>query len=234
MLFEVEYHKTWAAFFEDPDVKAAISDIEAQIAGQDFFPLVDDVLRFSSVDLSQVRYVLVGQDPYHSLDKEHRRPQATGRSFEAYELIGEGWDHPIRQRSLQNILKALYYAQTGKKASLPRIRELISTGEFHVAPPGELFVNLERQGILFLNATLTVPPGEPGKHHILWKEFRRRLVDYIVTRKPDAEWILWGDDVKKLIGPLPTNVKTHECCHPRRLEFIEQSNISSIDVSWAV
>jgi uracil-DNA glycosylase len=55
------------------------------------------------------------------------------------------------------------------------------------------------QGVLMLNATLTVKPGEPAnKRHIaLWEPFMQKVVKAISTQV-DIPWMLWGDRAKKL------------------------------------
>ena len=65
-------------------------------------------LRFTNRDLSTVKVLILGQDPY---------PQsgvATGRAFEVGTL--HSWFDNFRNTSLKNIVRAIYAAKNDKKA----------------------------------------------------------------------------------------------------------------------
>ena len=235
MKFDVAPHETWVGFYKMPNAIAALNRIKLKLSQVEFYPLPEDVLRFMTVDLSKVRYVLVGQDPYSSYDEKDAHPQATGRSFEVYELIGKTWDYKFKQRSLQNIIKAVYFEQTGKVATIDELRKLIMSGSFALAPPSAWFDSLEKQGVLFLNATLTVPPNSPGEHHELWKCYRQRIVEYIEKENPRARWVIWGNDAEKLIGDLlspQTRGNAITRCHPRLDRFVQDSGMGDMTVDW--
>ena len=57
--------------------------------------------------------------------------------------------------------------------------------------------NLEhwaKQGVLLLNATLTVLPGEPGSHQGLgWETFTDAVIKKISDEKQNVVFILWGN-----------------------------------------
>ncbi|PCI06346.1 MAG: uracil-DNA glycosylase [Flavobacteriaceae bacterium] len=61
--------------------------------------------------------------------------------------------------------------------------------------------NLERwakQGILLLNATLTVEEGKAGSHQKKgWEEFTDRVIKTISDQKKDVLFLLWGGFAKK-------------------------------------
>lgn len=53
--------------------------------------------------------------------------------------------------------------------------------------------NWAHQGVLLLNATLTVLPGQPGSHQGLgWEEFTDTIIKTISERKKNVVFILWG------------------------------------------
>ncbi len=52
------------------------------------------------------------------------------------------------------------------------------------------------QGVLFLNAALTVQQKHAGSHQGLWEHFTKLLVKYISNRGLPLAWILWGDKTK--------------------------------------
>lgn len=61
--------------------------------------------------------------------------------------------------------------------------------------------NLEgwaRQGVLLLNATLTVRAGEPLSHHKKgWEEFTDAIVEKIATEKKNIVFMLWGKNAQE-------------------------------------
>lgn len=61
--------------------------------------------------------------------------------------------------------------------------------------------NLERwaeQGILLLNATLTVRANQPGSHqHKGWEEFTDAVINLISTEKKEVVFLLWGAYAQK-------------------------------------
>ena len=85
--------------------------------------------------------------------------------------------------------------------------------------------NLEawaKQGVLLLNATLTVLPGQPGSHQGLgWETFTDAVIAKIANEKKHVVFILWGkyaqakksliDETKHLIieSPHPSPFSAH-------------------------
>ncbi len=61
--------------------------------------------------------------------------------------------------------------------------------------------NLERwaeQGILLLNATLTVRANQPGSHqHKGWEEFTDAVIHLLSTQKEEVVFLLWGAYAQK-------------------------------------
>lgn len=224
-------HRSWIDFFSDDNVLNVLRDIEHAI-GNDYYPEHDQVLRFAQNDLSNVKHIIVGMDPYPSWNNEMNCPQATGRSFEVSELIGKGWDYKIKQSSLRNILKAVHFNQTRRKTSLQDIRKEIEDGSFAIAAPTKWFDSLEQQGVLFLNSTLTVKPDNPGSHRTLWQPFRELLIPYLSNR--NITWHLWGNDAQKEYGNLlSNNEKILSSCHPRLANFVEENTFSKApDIDW--
>ena len=106
-------------------------------------------------------------------DPYHGEGQANGLSFSV--------NHSIKlPPSLQNIYKEL---KTDVNAELP------------------FSGNLERwaqQGILLLNATLTVRAKEPGSHQKKgWEKFTNAVIQSISDKKENVVFILWGAYAQK-------------------------------------
>jgi uracil-DNA glycosylase len=121
----------------------------------------------NSCPLSQVRVVILGQDPYHGLGQAH------GLSFS----VPEGIPHPP---SLINIFKELE-TDIGK-----------------VYPKNGSLSSWASQGVLMLNATLTVESGLAGSHQNKgWEQFTDAIIETISTQCNDIVFLLWGNYAKQ-------------------------------------
>ena len=195
--------KSWLSLFSSS--QEVLESIFSAVSEAPYLPENERVLRFSRMPLSSVRVVILGQDPY---------PQpgaATGRSFEVGTV--SSWTQPFRQSSLRNILRAIYAAYEGEPLAWSAVREKIARGEFRILPPDRLWDDLEAQGVLFLNAYLTVAPGKPGAHRALWEPFSHRLVRFIDENAPSCAWFLWGSDARAF-SPEIKNGTRYESRHP--------------------
>ncbi len=126
---------------------------------------------FSAFDLclpKDVKIVIIGQDPYHG------EQQANGLCFSVNEKIAI-------PPSLRNIFKEIE-------------QDIPST-----TPP--LNGNLERwaqQGVLLLNATLTVKANKAGSHQKQgWETFTDAVIKTISTHQDSVIFMLWGGYAKK-------------------------------------
>lgn len=112
----------------------------------------------------KIKVVIIGQDPYHGPGQAH------GLSFS----VPEGIRQPP---SLQNIFKEL-------ASDIPG---------FKIPQSG----NLEawaKQGVLLLNAILTVKEGLPGSHKTFeWEKFTDALIKLISDKKEHVVFMLWGN-----------------------------------------
>jgi len=87
--------------------------------------------------------------------------------------------------------------------------------------------NLEKwaqQGVLLLNASLTVREGEAGSHSKLgWMQFTQRCIDYINDEKQDVVFLSWGLFAHGVCDKVDTNkhcvIKTS---HPSPLGATKQ------------
>ena len=230
-MFQNKWASQWDALLSDPATRTVLDGIEAQLDGKTWYPAKERVLRFLDMD-APVKYVIVGMDPYPSFNERDGIPVATGRSFEVSELYGQGWDYKIRQSSLLNMLKAIYFNETGTNPPIAEVRAQIASGAFPIAPPTAWFDRLEAQGVLFLNATLTVAPGTPGSHRKLWEPFRALLFPYL--EQMGAAFMLWGNHARDEVGTLlcpQTRVLTAP--HPRMAEFVAQNTFRDApDIDW--
>lgn len=197
-----------------------------------YFPKPENVMRFLEIDLNTIRYLILGMDPYPSWYEKDGTilPVATGRSFEVGDV--NSWQQRFKQKSLQNILKTIYYNQTGEKKNLSEIRELLANSAFELSPPRQWFSNLETQGVLFLNATLTVAPKCPNSHTQLWKDIMSQVIRYVNTEQ--VCWLLFGVKAQDRVQEaLQGDFLAHTCCHPRLAKFVGENIFQhAADIDW--
>lgn len=222
-----EIDPSWYDFIMNKEVQKEIKKIESKLTEQ-FYPETKNVLRFLKQDLSNIKYIIVGMDPYPSSYKLNKKeyPIATGRSFEVANYTD--WETPTRNKSLTNILKAIYKETTSKDASIKEIRKEIKNGSFKILSPNKLFDDLESQGILFLNYAFTVKPKEPGSHLSIWKNFSLMLQEYIVKNYPEIKWILWGEDANNALGKNLDAQNKITNIHPVNNGFVKDSKLSEL------
>jgi uracil-DNA glycosylase len=174
-------------------------------------------------------------EPYPTsfVRNEEEIPMATGRSFEVSILEGEDWNYKIKQSSLRNILKTIYYNETNNIIPLEDIRKKINDKSFEILNPTDLFNNLESQGVLFLNATLTVEKENVDSHRKYWEYFMNELVKYIISKNKDVKWLLWGDKAKQRILPLIDETNAVISQHPRLAGFVNENCFGKIkNINW--
>lgn len=225
---------SWNDFLNRKDIQEELKNIESKI-GNNYFPSKENVLRFLSQNVNELKCIIVGMEPYPTSYKKDdiEIPMATGRSFEVSILEGKDWNFKIKQSSLRNILKTIYYNKTKNIRSLEEIREEINNGTFKILNPVELFDNLEKQGVMFLNATLTVEKENVDSHRKHWEYFMNELIKYIDSRNKSVYWLLWGDKAKTRILPFIKMSNAIITQHPRLAGFVKENCFNVIkNVNW--
>lgn len=222
-------HSSWKKFITE-DILTLLASIEKEI-GDNYTPQKENVLRFLTTDLNNIKYIIVGMDPYPNYYEEEGilKPVATGRSFEVAGYYD--WTIPTLNRSLVNILKCIYMTNNDC-ADIDIIREKIKDGTFNVSSPNELFDDLETQGILFLNTAFTVNK-KPGSHMKYWKPFTKCLIEFIKKNNENVKWLLLGNDAKKGVSRYVDDDKVILSYHPSTQKFIENNIFKDLsDISW--
>ena len=133
---------------------------------------------FNRTPYDRVRVVILGQDPYH------QPGQAMGLSFS----VPQGVRIPP---SLQNIYKELARSIPG----------------FTIPNHGDLSAWAD-QGVLLLNASLTVERGKAGSHsRIGWQLFTNAVIEQLSRERSDLIFMLWGNFAKEKMRLIwmPTN-----------------------------
>lgn len=109
----------------------------------------------------------------------------------------------------------------------PSLRNIFKEVSADTGAPIPLTGNLTRwaeQGVLLLNATLTVRHGQAGSHQGKgWETFTDAVIDYVSTNTSNVVFLLWGSYAKNKCRKV--DVTKHlilESCHPSPLSAIRQ------------
>jgi uracil-DNA glycosylase len=165
----------------------------------------------------RVKVVVLGQDPYPDIAK------ATGASFEQGGLVDWVKDAHRVAASLRNILLCAAAAETGRAQYLDpangwtRFVDALSARRLALPAPYQLFPAYGRQGVLWLNTTLTISLFREGPnktevhqtgHAAYWRPLVNRLLASLVSR-PKKQLIvaLWGTWANRFREPLTAEVQ---------------------------
>ena len=167
---------TWEKPFEDAHEELMeLSEILDNLG--EYCPLKRDIFHaFQCTKLNKVKVVIIGMDPYPQMIevKGEIVPRAVGMSFS----VRREDEIP---KSLINIYKELDE----------------SVDNFNKPDHGDL-TSWALQGVLLLNASLTVKEGKPGSHGTIWHGFLKKIIKWIISERPKTLWVLWGNDAGKL------------------------------------
>lgn len=222
-----QINTNWDDFLNTEKVRNELDYIEKNLVKEDYFPAKKNVLRFLSQDPVTIQYIIVGMEPYPA-DYEKDgvlHPIATGRSFEVDNITD--WNQKFKQSSLRNILKAVFYECTGAEKSMGQIRTEILDGTFPISQPKEWFNKMEGQGVLFLNASLSVRKYEVGSHADIWDEFMNQLILFL-KEKNNPKWLLFGKDAQRRVLPHISEESAICVCHPRLYGFVKERPFKSM------
>ncbi len=145
---------------------------QEKASGKQIFPPGSQIFAaFDYTSFEDVKVVILGQDPYHGIGQAH------GLCFS----VNKGIAVPP---SLQNIYKELATDISG----------------FNIPNHGDLS-HWAAQGVLLLNATLTVERDKAGSHQGKgWETFTDAVIKTISEQKEHVVFILWGNFAK---GKIP-------------------------------
>lgn len=168
---------------------AAMGDfLRAEVAaGRPYLPAGENVLRAFRAPFTDVRVLIVGQDPYPTPG------HPIGLSFAVERHV-----RPI-PRSLQNIYREL--------------RDDLGV----VPPQHGDLSAWSNSGVMLLNRVLTVRPGAPASHRGAgWEPITEHAIRALVSRGTPFVSILWGRDASTL-KPLLDGNPVIESPHPSPL-----------------
>jgi uracil-DNA glycosylase len=141
--------------------------LQGVIGEDNVFPSPDDIFNAFKYLKEKPKVVILGQDPYHAPGQAH------GLAFS----VQDGVKIPP---SLRNIYNALENDDVEFKR-----------------PKHGCLTKWAEQGIIMLNASLTVEQKNPKSHLSIWTPFTDRLVQLLSIKYPGLIFVLWGGDAKK-------------------------------------
>lgn len=140
----------------------------------EIFPSNENIFKcFDYCDISEIKVVIIGQDPYHGPN------QTTGLSF----AVANGLSIPPSLRNIMNELKS----DIGI--------DLVDTSLEQWA----------KQGVLLLNASLSVLQGKPGSQMRLWCYFTDYVISKLNEHHRSIIFLAWGAFAHTKLGAINTN-----------------------------
>jgi uracil-DNA glycosylase len=170
---QIKLVNSWKTILDEEIQKSYFQDlmkcVEEEYQNHICFPPQDLIFNaFNNCDFKDLKVVIIGQDPYHG-DGE-----ANGLCFS----VNDGVKIPP---SLKNI-----FAEIDKEYD--RVFYPSSGNLEHWA----------RQGILLLNASLTVRKDQANSHkHLKWNIFTDAVIESISNQKENIVFLLWGSFAQK-------------------------------------
>ena len=170
---ESHLNYSWQTILADEIQKPYFKDLMMAVANEyqvnSCFPAKE--LIFSAFDycsFDDLKVVIIGQDPYHG------EGEANGLCFSVNESVKI-------PPSLRNIF-----------------RELNSDFDSLFLPTSGNLERWAKQGILLLNATLSVQKDKPNSHkHLNWGKFTDAVIQEISDKKSNVVFLLWGNFAHK-------------------------------------
>tara|TARA_B110000438_G_C15791160_1_gene640746 strand:+ start:848 stop:1498 length:651 start_codon:yes stop_codon:yes gene_type:complete len=157
-------------FFCDGHDRPLLDRVVGLRQSQSIFPAQDEIFRaLQLTSFDHVKVVLLGQDPYHGAGQAH------GLAFS----VPDGVKTPP---SLRNIFKEI-------------------CADIYEGADRAMLTDLSRwanQGVLLLNATLTVAEGKAGSHqHLGWQTLTDQIVATLSAERQQLVFLLWGAHAQK-------------------------------------
>lgn len=166
---ELSWKKALEKEFDEPYFEKLCEFVKSEYKNGIVYPPAKFIFRaFELTPFDKVKVVILGQDPYHGPN------QANGLAFAVNKEIS-------LPPSLQNIYKEIE-SDLGKKPESV-------TGDLE---------NWAKQGVLMLNATLTVRAHQAGSHQNKgWENFTDAVIKVLSDQKENLVFILWGNYAQK-------------------------------------
>lgn len=181
------YHSSWEPLFEQFDF--AVLDELYNNPELPVYPPREQIFAAFETDVSNIKLLLLGQDPYHGVGQAH------GYSFS----VPHGVSIPP---SLRNIFKEL-------QNEFPERNYMFSHGC--------LLRWAKEECIFLLNSSLTVLDGTPSSHMDIWTDFTDEVIRFINANNPNCIFLLLGNFAKAKRSLITNKKNIVEGVHPSPL-----------------
>lgn len=173
MQMNINLNPEWQAILSDeiqkPYFNVLMTEVEKEYQSNVCYPPKDLIFSaFNFCDFSNLKVVIIGQDPYHG------GGEANGLCFS----VNDGVKIPP---SLRNIY-----------------REINDDLDNLLMPASGNLEHWAEQGVLLLNASLSVRKDKPNSHkHLQWNLFTDAVIQKISDKKEAVVFLLWGSFAQK-------------------------------------
>ena len=169
-----DWEKALKSEFRKPYYRSLFEFVKEEYSENKIYPpkeLIFNALKLT--ELSNVKAVIIGQDPYHNEN------QAMGLSFSV----------PKSQNNLPPSLKNIY-------------KEIEDDIGCRMQTDGDL-TYLAKQGVLLLNSTLTVRAHQANSHKNKgWEILTDAIIKVVSEKDSPIVFLLWGNSAKEKEGLL--------------------------------
>lgn len=178
-------HKSWDPLFDEFNIRLD----KLYKKDQTIYPKEEDIFKVFSMDVKEIKILLLGQDPYHGPKQAH------GLSFSVPSNVKP-------PPSLKNIFKEL---------------ELEFPERNYKFENGNLEQWFTREKIFLLNSSLSVIEGQAGSHMKIWEAFTDEVIKFISKNNDNCIYLLLGNFAKSKATFIKQKDKIIEETHPSPL-----------------
>lgn len=196
----------WTSLIDKREAESVLSYLCLEYNKKEIYPKQKDVFQaLKLVSPDECRVVFIGQDPYP------QRGIATGVAFANKKGTSEE-DYSPSLKVIKNSIKSLENPN------------LVYTFD----PSLEFWA---KQGILMLNASLTVEVNKIGSHVMIWRRFIAKLINNLSKYNNNLIFVLFGD-LAKSFTPYIFNGTIIKAKHPAY--YARNNELMPADVFLAV
>jgi uracil-DNA glycosylase len=170
---QIDLLPSWQTVLSDEIEKSYFQDL-IQAVDQEYqnstcFPPKNLIFSaFNNCSLEDLKVVIIGQDPYHG------EGEANGLCFSVNDSVKIPPSLRNIFREMNTDLDSIFFPTTGNLESWAK------------------------QGVLLLNASLTVRKDNPNSHkHLKWNHFTDAVIQKISDQKENVVFMLWGSFAQK-------------------------------------
>ena len=199
--FKDKFHESWHAkmrpFIESNECDAIYEFLKKESKrGKQIAPLSSNVYRaFKETPLDELKVVLMGMCPYHTF--KNGEPVADGL------LMGcstTGYPQPSLDKFYDAMEREFYNGLNLKRHKDPDVSYLA------------------KQGVLMLNAALTVEMNKAGSHSAIWESFTVYLLEHVLDTS-GVPFIFLGKDAAKYERYIPPFTWSFTVSHPASASY---------------